>query len=171
LYRAAKGRLHCPMLTLDEYRDFRSHCTTPEARAEFIRIVTGEAHDVEIFATYYECAASPAPIEGVTGPTTWGAFVERFDRLGHEIRAEKDGALVSLVQLRPGTTRSNANSLQVTGVGLDGDEATKEQFEDTRRRLERDNVAYLYYTTFSHQPPKCKYRILIPLATPVLASA
>ena len=136
--------------------------------------------DAPVFATYYKQADWTTPVEHLTGATTWRALVERFEDFGHEVRSEKDGGLVSLVQLKPGKTRSNANSMQATGWALDLDCATEDEIALTIAKLEDDGLAYLAYTTHSHDPnsmdaktgkPKNKWRIMGPLAAPVMASA
>jgi hypothetical protein len=146
-------------------------CDPPSA--EYLAELAGAASGAEIFATYYSKVENTYPLENVTGPKPWGSFAAELRRFGHHGREEKDGTLVSLVQLKPGTSRKDANSLQATGWSLDLDKATAEQIAETRRRLDADGLAYTLYSTHSHDPKKgkLKLRIMGPLAAPVLATA
>lgn len=98
----------------------------------------------------------------------WLEFVEFVERNGHErCDAKEDQALFGLYELKPDTSRKNANVREVYGWTLDLDKLKQEDVDKVLDGLRRDGLAFLVYSTFSHSQKQPKLRVLGPLARPV----
>lgn len=110
-----------------------------------------------------------------------GTWAELRDRLlRHQERRGKGGPLFSPAVFREGTGRENAHVEAVALAVLDIDDG--HPFETVRAGLERRGLAFVAYTTHSHQQdkynakgkviagPKERYRVAVPFSRPVSAS-
>lgn len=101
---------------------------------------------------------------------TWAEYVAEREAAGHLRCARKESPkLYGLHTLKPGATRSNVGVETFYGLTLDLDEGSPEQVEGVFAAL--SDFAFLAYTTYSSSADQEKWRIDIPLAEPVSASA
>lgn len=116
---------------------------------------------------------------------TWDEVCRRFGahiRLQRKDQSSGFGPYILSPPPRPcnrhqdGVTRQTPHRCDSCVPGLtlavfDADTGTLEQIRACAQRLEADALAHLWYTTFSHTEYKPSYRLVIPLATPVLPDA
>jgi hypothetical protein len=96
--------------------------------------------------------------------TTWEELSVVLMR--HAEREEKDGPLWSPTLYKPGTTRAKANVVEVTCLVLDFDNGAGP--EDFIRPFR--GFAAAMHTTFQHLPEAQRWRVVLPLLTPVPAA-
>lgn len=84
----------------------------------------------------------------------------------HVRRGTKDGPCFSPVQYLPGTKRGNKNVAAVTALVADVDDGTPPT-ELTSALLD---FCYIMHSSHSHTPERPKYRIIVPLRTPMTAA-
>jgi hypothetical protein len=95
---------------------------------------------------------------------SWSALTEVFGK--HQRRNEKDGAMFSPAQFKPGTRRGNTN-VECVGL-LVADIDNGADYEALRARLAPFN--YWLWSTHSYSPENGKMRVVVDLARPVLAA-
>lgn len=95
---------------------------------------------------------------------TWAELCTEFRK--HPARSQKDGPAWSPVSYFPGSTRGNASVDQVFLAVIDVDDGTA--METVLERF--TGFALLAHSSFSHSLEKPKYRVILPLETPIPAS-
>jgi putative DNA primase/helicase len=96
---------------------------------------------------------------------TWEGIVRKLGAF--EVKPHKSGTLWSSVIYQPGSKRGNKGVQYVTMAVLDIDEV--QSLYQLQQQL--DGWAYLLHTTYSHTKEAPKYRVVLPLETPVPAKA
>jgi putative DNA primase/helicase len=109
--------------------------------------------------------AAHAEAKGWTeeAPISWSDLVELLSC--HDVRAHKDGRIWAPVSILDRSTRNKASVEAVHALVLDFDQGTP--FQEVRPRLR--GLAWVAHTSHSHSPEKAKYRLTIPLSSPVAA--
>ncbi len=101
--------------------------------------------------------------DNVPMPRTWdwGQVTGLLNR--HRVRAGKDGPCWSPTEYAPDATRGNKGVVALSMAVLDMGDGTP--YETIRDLF--PGIAHIAYSTFSHESNHPKYRVVIPLATPV----
>lgn len=89
--------------------------------------------------------------------------------------AKESVPLLSFADLRPGTSRANANVVSISAFVGDVDDVPEAAFVRALDRLEARGIEYLTHSTWSHHAAFARglvrARIIVPFAAPVAAAA
>ncbi len=94
---------------------------------------------------------------------TWDPLVAKLSAF--DTRKKKSGPCWSPTRYTPEAKRGNAGVQAITVAVLDVDDGTDP--EALRTKLVATGLAYLIHSTFSSTPECPKYRVVVPLASPV----
>lgn len=118
--------------------------------------------DERVHVTLYIGKTSTKPKS--QGAKSWSALVPQFTN--HRIRPEKDGIAFAPHKLLPEGSRRNDQVECITMAVLDCDNGLP--FEHRRDQLQ--GLCYAAYSSFSHTSEHPKYRLVLPLLTPVASA-
>lgn len=120
---------------------------------------------MQFHVSFYDHKHDNAPKQSIL---SWDDLAELICK-EPPVRATKDGQLFSAAKYKAGATRGNDGVEELSFLLLDFDKG-EPTFAEVVERWQGSGYSFIAYTTYSFTREKEKFRLIVPLATPIPAS-